>query len=141
MPTDEQLQRKIAEVLGLCTCKCAQDNGHGICCICDKPWPALEDWATDRNTSILLPVEDENEFRRALWHICQELYPENSTDTRTSAYIESLAWLLYKGWQWEMCKECEGKKEVKVRSIMGPGGINTFVCQSCSGKGGEWVKG
>lgn len=56
------IRLKIAEKLGLCTCYCAQDNGHGVCRTCGKPWPALRERDTDISAAMGLLEGEEVEI-------------------------------------------------------------------------------
>ena len=106
-PSPKQINRKIADVLEekFCACKTPAPFHsppavrNTLCCGKCKGLIIPIDRATDRNASYELPVEGGDRisrFPRAVLKIAQE---NSYRDLRLSAYIESLGWLLYKGWR------------------------------------------
>ena len=113
-PTPDQIQRLIAKLLGLCACGRCQDNGHGICCNCHKPWPQIENWPGDRNASYELLKDYNINFK---------------SSAVISAYDESMIFIELKGYRWETCDSCEGQ----------PHGVSED-CTDCNVQGGKFVK-
>ncbi len=137
MPTNEQLQRKIAEVLGWKNLHLKHGNLLGF-----PPGfrtiQCVPNWPTNRDDSKELPVKDQHAYNEA---ISKECYKAIKTGDPTSeiilsrqpAEVESLAWLLYKGWRWVECDECDGLGDKRPDFEIGQ------LCL-CNGKGGEWEK-
>ena len=121
-PSDEQLQRKIAEVQGWTE---LYDAGHGILAGYDPtqmergPYP-LPNWPTDRNASY--------ELVKGVKWVGYILLPQ-------SAHRESLLFLEHKGWRWVDCPECvDGKVntiEIEQESV---------GCSKCDSEGGFFEK-
>ena len=123
-PSPEQLQREIAKRLGWTHLHVVNGRLGGI--PPDSVIPIhCPNWPTDRNASYELPVEDGD---RQLYERAYNDIGKNFAHP-FSAYNESLAWLLYKGWRWDDCLICGGD-----------GILHDYTCEKCKGEGGEWEK-
>lgn len=139
MPTDEQLKRKIAEVLGWK----AFHRTVGIATIWVMPdgdKVFLPDWPTDRNASYEL-MKDFTGMESGLY-----------LGSAQSAREESLGFLDREGWRWAKCTaKCgDGKCPVCFGDGQSHGGPDrpgiclscdgTGKCPACTGEGGKWEK-
>ncbi|HDZ13570.1 hypothetical protein LCGC14_0601720 [marine sediment metagenome] len=127
MPTNKQIQLKIAEVQGwdsLFLDPFKKLKGQ----LDESGLISVPNWPGDRNASYELPVEDVSKYARCCALLEQNGFHDGSGYLRTSRF-ESLAWLFYKGRQWVEC-DCE------VPAVPTP----EDICPKCNGEGGEWVK-
>ncbi|KKN70690.1 hypothetical protein LCGC14_0428450 [marine sediment metagenome] len=153
-PTPEKLQAMrvlIAELLGwtrgnsvsISRCKGGlHEHWHDKDGNCQGPH--LPNWPGDRNASSELPIEKTpaawNAYCRALDYYDELL--ELPFDGRHHATVESLAWLLYKGYRWVECVDCEGEGQLagEVSCEEDLPFAKMEPCHACNSQGGKFVK-
>ena len=135
-PTPQVVQLKIAELLGWTDLKRSpMDNRlwglppqDTVAELDLGKYMLVPNWPGDRNASIGLPVKNEGDYNRATDIVREKHYPDLEGD-RLPADLESLAWILYKGYRWRECECC-----------FGDGQAGDEICEPCSGNGGEFGK-
>lgn len=128
-PTDEQLQRvqrQIALVQGWTSV--------------DLFGPFSKMMGLETKTSELSDVPNWPNDRNASYDLLKEIHFAEFPYEVLTAYDESLFYLEYMGWRWEICAECDGQGKVHHKGrpccFTGP-----CFCCDCSGDKGRWVKG
>ena len=130
-PSPEQVNRKIADVLGekFCACKTPVPfysppaARNTLCCGNCKGLIIPIDRATNRDESYKL-IANIN-FTPFDYEVM-------------SAYDESLLYLETEGWRWADCSNCEGRGVQPMTDSSGE--MDGPACRHCNGEGGEWVK-
>ena len=139
MVSDEGLQRKIAELLGWTDVVEVRGRWYGVP-LGDPHKGTREEmprWARNRDASYELPVEDFERYGNCHGVVFIRIEKPGSVlfPMRASAYIESLAWVEYKGWRWVDCDSCGG-----TGAGIGPDGEPDYCAKCYPGtEGGEWV--
>ena len=105
-----------------------------------RRWKLVPNWPTNRNASrdlLIEPtVEANSSYCKALDYFNELL--DLPFDGRHHATVESLAWLLYKGWRWVPCSTCKGELYIPLQPDGEPTGCPE--CYKNDREGGEWEK-